>query len=69
MSCCAADGIPIQVRVRSVDVSLPDDTWVRVVVRWIPPEPGTETDLVAEADLVSLAIIDDPPNTPYESPY
>ena len=69
VSCCAADGIPIQVRVRAVDTPLDDDTWVRVVVRWIPTEPDAPTPEVVEAELVSLQIVDDPPNTPYESPY
>ncbi len=69
VSCCAADGIPIQVRVRSVDMPLANDTWVRVVVRWRPPVAGTDTTAVVEADLVSLELIDDPPDSPYESPY
>jgi uncharacterized repeat protein (TIGR03943 family) len=69
VSCCAADGIPIQVGVRSVATPLEDDTWVRVVVRWIPTEPGAPTPDLVEAELISLEVVDDPPNTPYESPY
>lgn len=72
VSCCAADGIPVQVTLRGVDEPLPDDTWVRVVVRWREPETPLRDldheDRVVEADIVSLTVTD-VPSDPYESPY
>lgn len=72
VSCCAADGIPLQVTVRGVDEPLDNNTWVTVDLVWRPPEvPYQEItdDWVVEADLVSVTVVGDIPNNPYESPY
>ena len=71
VSCCAADGIPLQVAVRGADRSYEDDTWVRAEVIWRSPDvPYSETEGpdVVEADVVSITVTDEPGN-PYESPY
>ena len=73
VSCCAADGVPIQVAVRGVDQQYADDTWVIVdVVLREPDIPyrDIEDDLWnVEADLVSLEVDPTPPTDSYESPY
>ncbi len=73
VSCCAADGIPIQVALRGIDATYADDTWVVVDVEWIEPEvPYFEADgpRVVEAQTISLTTVDSGiPNDPYESPY
>lgn len=73
VSCCAADGLPLQVRLRGVNGIFADDTWVRATVVWRPPpDDSSETDdlpNVVEADVVAIEIIDDPPDDPYENPY
>ncbi|MGH1503756.1 MAG: TIGR03943 family putative permease subunit [Acidimicrobiales bacterium] len=72
VSCCAADGLPVQVVVHGLAEELPNDTWVDIVVTWRPPEvpygesEGTDD---IEADIVELQILDEPPADPYESPY
>ena len=73
VSCCAADGVPIQVAIRGVEQSYPDDTWVVLEVEWI--EPGVEyvelpiNERVVEARVLSLTVDPDPPTNAYESPY
>ncbi len=72
VSCCAADGLPVQVVVHGLTEPLPNDTWVEVVVTWRPPEvPYGESEGPddVEADLVELRQLDEPPKDPYESPY
>lgn len=72
VSCCAADGIPLQVTVHGVDQDLADDTWVVADVVWRPPDaPYQETPSpwTIEADAVSVTVVPDAPNDPYESPY
>jgi len=79
VSCCAADGVPLRVAFPDAPENLADDTWISAVVRWIPPPEGTyfnvpdvpfaiDGDLYIEADLLSFRILDDPPDSPYESP-
>ncbi len=71
VSCCAADGIPLQVALRGVDQTFEDDTWVVAEVVWRPPEvpydqvQGTK---IVEADVISLTVVPGT-NDPYESPY
>jgi uncharacterized repeat protein (TIGR03943 family) len=72
VSCCAADGIPLQVSVHGVDQALDDDTWVEVDLVWRPPEvpyQSQEGVWVIEADAVSITPIIGVPKDPYESPY
>ncbi len=71
VSCCAADGIPLQVAV-SGGPSYENDTWVVADVVWIPPDrpyQDLEGDWIVEAEAVQVTVIEDPPNDPYESPY
>lgn len=70
VSCCAADGIPLQVTVHGTQ-PLEDDTWVVADVIWRPPPiPYLEMEgTVVEADVISLTVVPDAPNDPYESPY
>lgn len=72
VSCCAADGIPLQVTLRDTGAPLENETWVVADVIWRPPSiPYREqgADSVVEADVVSLTVVPDAPNDPYESPY
>lgn len=72
VSCCAADGIPLQVAVHNTGAPLEDDTWVVVDVIWRPPSVPyheQESGSVVEADAVSVTVVPDAPNDPYESPY
>jgi len=72
VSCCAADGIPLQVIVHDTGPPLADDTWVIADVVWRPPTvpyQDQEFPWNVEADLVSLTVVPNAPNDPYESPY
>ena len=73
VSCCAADGVPIQVAVRGVDTVYPDDTWVVAdVVLRPPPAPFNELPLdmrTVQADVVSITVNPNTPSDAYESPY
>ncbi|MFK8026042.1 MAG: TIGR03943 family protein [Ilumatobacter sp.] len=70
VSCCAADGLPLQVAIRGVEREFDNDEWVRVVVVWNEP-PGGEygPDDLIEARLVDIEVVENPPNDPYESPF
>ncbi|MEM7287022.1 MAG: TIGR03943 family protein [Actinomycetota bacterium] len=71
VSCCAADGIPLQVTLHGTGPALDDDEWVVVDVTWRPPDvpyQEAEGDWVVEADVISLTV-EDSPKDPYESPY
>ncbi len=73
VSCCAADGIPLQVDLYDVGRTFEDDTWVIADVRWIPPDipytdmPSAERRIAAK--VVSLTEVPDARKDPYESPY
>lgn len=72
VSCCAADGIPLQVTVRDATQVFSDDTWVVADVVWRPPDIAyldMGNDLVVEADAVTITEVTDARNDPYESPY
>lgn len=74
VSCCAADGIPLQVNVRGVEGSFPNDTWVVAEVQWRPPEVPYHSDeglaSLIEADAISITVVPEGAgNDPYESPY
>jgi len=72
VSCCAADGIPLQVTLRNVGTTYADDTWVIADVIWRPPTVPYQNSTgswIIEADAVSITVDPDPPDDPYESPY
>jgi uncharacterized repeat protein (TIGR03943 family) len=73
VSCCAADGLPLQVGIRGVAESFDDDTWVRATIVWRPPPDGgyraEGAPEVVEADIIDLQLIENPPDDPYETPY
>lgn len=72
VSCCAADGLPVQVAVRGGPTDLEDETWVRATVRWLPPEVPYQAEngpTIVEVEMLELEIMDDPPDSPYESPF
>lgn len=72
VSCCAADGIPVKIALRDAPEQFEDDTWVRAVVTWTPPSvPYTDPDgpQYIEAEIERVDVIDDPPDSPYESPF
>ncbi|MEM8926248.1 MAG: hypothetical protein AAGD35_22310, partial [Actinomycetota bacterium] len=72
VSCCAADGIPLQVALTGVDQTFADDTWVQAQVQWLPPDvPYDDVDgpLIVEAEVLSLVEIPGDRKDPYESPY
>jgi uncharacterized repeat protein (TIGR03943 family) len=76
VGCCAGDALPVAVMVRGdPQAEIPDDTWVRVQVRFDPDatqaardEPGEWALVAAVVDLVELEVID-PPDEPYLYPY
>lgn len=70
VSCCAADGLPIQVTVRDTP-ALEDDTWVIADVEWIPPETpyrDLEGEWIVEAEAINIRV-SEAPKDPYESPF
>ncbi len=73
VSCCAADGVPIQVAIQGVSENLVNDTWVVADVVLIEPDvPYRENDAdrwFVNAELQSLTIDLTPPTDAYESPY
>ncbi len=73
VSCCAADGVPIQVAVRGVETPFENDTWVTAdVVLRPPPAPFQELPLdqrTVQADIVAITVDPNPPSDAYESPY
>lgn len=72
VSCCAADGVPLQVDVHHPGLALPDDTWVVADLVWrVPLTPYAAADgiPVIEADAIDVRIVPTPPDDPYESPY
>lgn len=73
VSCCAADGIPLQVSVHDTGQPLEDDTWVEVELVWRAPDAPYQSQegvWVIEADALSVnPVIGGIPKDPYESPY
>lgn len=72
VSCCAADGIPLQVTLHDTGAALENDTWVVADVIWRPPDvpyQDIEGEWVVEADVVNLTALEGIPQDPYESPY
>ncbi len=71
VSCCAADGIPLQVIVHGTP-AFESDTWVAADVVWRPPETqygeGDQGWLV-EVDAITVTELEEAPSDPYESPY
>lgn len=63
LSCCAADGLPVSVRVRGLTPIPPADTWLRVEGYWIP-HAGNALPPVDEFDLLTSEEIPVP-----EDPY
>lgn len=71
VSCCAADGIPLQVAVHGT-ADFEDDTWVIADVVWRPPDTRyqeVEGDWVVEANAIEVVAVEEAPTDPYESPY
>jgi uncharacterized repeat protein (TIGR03943 family) len=71
VSCCAADGIPLQVAVHGTP-AFDNDTWVIADIVWRPPATPyreLEGEWVIEADAIEVTLVGDPPSDPYESPY
>ncbi len=71
VSCCAADGIPLQVTIRGTP-AFADDTWVIADVVWKPPAvPYRELEgrWVVEADAIEVQTVEDAPKDAYESPW
>lgn len=65
LSCCAADGYPVQVLVDADGQQIPPpDTWLAVEGTWSPDPSGREPD-VPRLSMRSLVTID-PPADPYE---
>lgn len=72
VSCCAADGVPLQVDLHGAPEPLANDTWVEVDVQWRPPETpyqDSPAPWTVEADIVSLTVVPEAPSDAYESPY
>lgn len=69
VSCCAADGIPVKVALFGAPETYDNDQWVRATVTWRPPDDSEERLGLVEADVISIELIDDPPDSPYESPF
>ncbi|MEM9133769.1 MAG: TIGR03943 family protein [Actinomycetota bacterium] len=71
VSCCAADGIPLQVALRGLDAPLEDNTWVIADVVWIEPDvPYADSGLrIVEAEILSIEPQPGVRKDPYESPY
>ncbi len=72
VSCCAADGLPLQVAIRGVEQPLEDDTWVVADVVWRAPEiPYSEAGsvVIVDADAISVTPQPGARKDPYESPY
>ncbi len=73
VSCCAADGAPVQIVVHGGGVH-PDDTWVQVTGTWrAPPDTGPALDPMTvrdiDFDVREVVVLDRPPAEPYESPF
>ncbi len=72
VSCCAADGIPLQVTLHNVSGQFEDDTWVIVDLVWIPPDVPYQEQAgtwIIEANAVNVTPVVGVPKDPYESPY
>jgi len=72
VSCCAADGIPLQVNVLNTAAPLPNDSWVVVDLTWkrpVVPYAEVQGFKIVEADAISVTLLDEAPNDAYESPY
>ncbi len=70
VSCCAADGIPLQVALHGTP-AFEADSWVIADVVWRPPDipyQEVEGEWVVEADAIEVTAVEDAPNDPYESP-
>jgi uncharacterized repeat protein (TIGR03943 family) len=68
LACCAADGIPIQVRIIDAPRPLPaTDTWLVVEGRWRPgPDPYEDDDALPVLEVTSAHEIP-MPDSPYEN--
>lgn len=74
VSCCAADGLPVQVTVHGAG-AFPDDTWLTVTGTWRATEFVAVSREKASApaevamDASEVTVLDGPPEHPYEVPY
>jgi uncharacterized repeat protein (TIGR03943 family) len=73
MFCCAADAIPVRIRIRrSQSRSPPEDSWVEVMGTWrpSPPHAGISFDPSMMPTLDALAVRAVPePSDPYDPPF
>ena len=73
VSCCAADGVPVQVALRGLDTPFEDDQWVVADVIFQPPDEPFRSlpvnERLVEAEVISISVNPNPPTDAYESPY
>ena len=72
VSCCAADGVPIQVVLHDTGPPLPNDAWVVADVVWRRPDVPyveQEGERLVEADAVAITVLPEAPTDAYESLY
>ena len=73
VSCCAADGVPIQVALPNVGQAIPNDSWAVVDVQLIEPDVAYRDNPAdvwfVEAEVLSIEIAAEAPTDAYESPY
>ncbi len=69
VSCCAADGIPIKIAIRDTDASFADDDWIRATVTLREQSPEAIEDGYIEVDAIDVVLLEEPPSSPYESPF
>ncbi len=69
VSCCAADGIPIKIAVHGADASFADDDWIRATVTLREPSPEAIEGGYVEVDAIEVVLLDEPPSSPYETPF
>jgi len=68
LSCCAADGIPIQVNLQDVGREIADDTWVQVDLEWTEPaQPYGDGNWEVDARALTVVELPEAPTDSYES--
>ncbi len=66
IACCAADAVPVTVRLRGADLSgVPSDTWLEVVGEVVPGSATPATRFVPTLAVTSARVVA-PPAQPYE---
>ena len=68
LSCCAADGIPIQVNLQDIGRVIEDDTWVQVDLEWTEPaQPYGDGNWEVDARAINVVELPEAPTDSYES--